>query len=247
MNVHIYRTISVYVGFILLFSACTFQLNRELTAGSKFQNFKYTLKDIEERDIKNQWLRGIPCTPPCWEGITPGMTTLTETFSILSQNISFVDIEIVHISKNSALRAIRIVETESGQSREYAVNVYSMPVAQGGVVTGFFIELPKMELQEVIAHYGPPSHVWAYIQPWSTDFQYWGVSLLWISQGFEIRVDGDGDFPIIDEKFIVGQRVNFFSPGIDGYNLAEGAHYHESEFFLWEGYGQIEDKAVILD
>jgi hypothetical protein len=36
--------------------------------------------------LERNWLKGIPCAPPCWENITPGKTTLTETLAVLKQN-----------------------------------------------------------------------------------------------------------------------------------------------------------------
>src|SRR5690349_8873700 len=37
-------------------------------------------------EVARHWLAGIPCAPPCWEGITPGQTTLPEALRILKAN-----------------------------------------------------------------------------------------------------------------------------------------------------------------
>ncbi|MBU0491270.1 MAG: hypothetical protein KKB13_05410 [Chloroflexi bacterium] len=37
-------------------------------------------------DWPTRWLKGIPCRPPCWEGITPGQTTAEEAVEILSRS-----------------------------------------------------------------------------------------------------------------------------------------------------------------
>lgn len=37
-------------------------------------------------DWSSHWLRGIPCTPPCWEGITPGHSTAHEALTLLQAN-----------------------------------------------------------------------------------------------------------------------------------------------------------------
>lgn len=37
-------------------------------------------------DWSYRWLKGIPCRPPCWEGITPGQTTAREAEEILRQS-----------------------------------------------------------------------------------------------------------------------------------------------------------------
>lgn len=33
-----------------------------------------------------RWLQGIPCQPPCWEGVTPGLSTVTETVTLLRRS-----------------------------------------------------------------------------------------------------------------------------------------------------------------
>jgi hypothetical protein len=33
-----------------------------------------------------RWLQGIPCTPPCWEGVTPGQTTVRDAIRIWNDN-----------------------------------------------------------------------------------------------------------------------------------------------------------------
>src|SRR5947209_4744604 len=37
-------------------------------------------------DWQYRWLKGIPCKPPCFEGITPGKTTAEEAVKLLQQN-----------------------------------------------------------------------------------------------------------------------------------------------------------------
>ena len=36
------------------------------------------------------WIKGLPCKPPCWYGITPGQTTETDAINIL-KSLPFVN------------------------------------------------------------------------------------------------------------------------------------------------------------
>lgn len=53
---------------------------------------RVTAADIWRR----RWLEGKPCRPPCWEGITPGTTTLSETLEILKAHPNITNVEYVH-------------------------------------------------------------------------------------------------------------------------------------------------------
>lgn len=37
-------------------------------------------------DQQTRWFTGIPCAPPCWEGITPGETSVQEAIELLNTN-----------------------------------------------------------------------------------------------------------------------------------------------------------------
>jgi len=40
---------------------------------------------ILQNDLRERWLHGIPCSPPCWEGIVPGKTTPEEARTLLEK------------------------------------------------------------------------------------------------------------------------------------------------------------------
>src|SRR5688572_2209141 len=40
----------------------------------------------ESIDLLTHWIDGIPCEPPCWQGITPGQTTAFQAVEILRSN-----------------------------------------------------------------------------------------------------------------------------------------------------------------
>lgn len=52
---------------------------------------------VTKADIwRQRWLKGEPCRPPCWEGITPGTTTLSETLEILKAHPNIINVEYLH-------------------------------------------------------------------------------------------------------------------------------------------------------
>jgi hypothetical protein len=45
-------------------------------------------------EMRTNWLAGKPCAPPCWEGITPGKTRLSEAVKLLNWHPQIRDIDI---------------------------------------------------------------------------------------------------------------------------------------------------------
>jgi hypothetical protein len=60
----------------------------------RVQAFQQGLWPIEQEHLPagvppgyaKRWLTGNPCAVPCWEGVTPGHTTVADAIKILNQN-----------------------------------------------------------------------------------------------------------------------------------------------------------------
>ncbi|HYF61559.1 MAG TPA: hypothetical protein VD886_02020 [Herpetosiphonaceae bacterium] len=114
---------------------------------------------------KTDWLRGIPCTAPCYAGITPGNTTIAEARSILERNPRVGALVerggFVEWGWNN-LDLIGGGGTQ-GESTEGGGAIFGPP---GGTelspVMGIAPRLEAVPFAAVIREFGTPSHIIAY-------------------------------------------------------------------------------------
>src|SRR5438105_4287379 len=103
------------------------------------------------------WLAGTPCAPPCWVGVTPGHTTVREALHIWGSD--------------PGIQPGSVITKEYGSDPSGYITWNWAGGAQGGsagykpgvadpVVDTISPELPDaFTLQQVIDHYGQPTHI----------------------------------------------------------------------------------------
>jgi hypothetical protein len=190
--------------------------------------------------LLERWLSGIPCEPPCWEGVRIGEMTAMEAREVLGENPLVAKVEgyrALSIELNTRvgfslgpLRAEARFEDRADQVI-YAVHT-ALPVA---TPLGRFIEV-----------YGEPSHVIAFAehdphtgQPPHT----WRVRVLWVSQGLAIVIGGGEPFPQIDES-LEFDSISYYIPGLEGYAQAIGSPPQVALARPWHGYDTFEAYAT---
>lgn len=245
------KTILLLIGCLMVLAACTPSdstiplrqtpsVNPTITA---------TVKVTPTLSVRGRWLQGVPCAPPCWEGITPGTTTFTESLTLL-ENAPYISEQTVTIHDDySGIYIHRVMPGDRAGLQEHSTSISAAPLGEGGVVKRIFLSAPKMKLGEVVAQYGTPSHVRILIEPIGPHGvpEHWRVTLLWLSQGFEMNVLGGLEFPNVDERFVVGQQIIYFPPGIAGYEETMGGDFAAHTFIPWDGYGQLDYQVIIGD
>ncbi|HSQ18189.1 MAG TPA: hypothetical protein VLM83_10855, partial [Anaerolineales bacterium] len=102
---------SVFVGVIgllglLYCTACDLQWDNTaavetqssftLTPGTIQVDQEMHLVTLEQ--LRNRWISGTPCAPPCWEGITPGQTSADEAIEILISNPMITNVDDTYFS-----------------------------------------------------------------------------------------------------------------------------------------------------
>ena len=144
------KTIMQYRGFIPLFF-----LLIVITGYSVFQN-----QSTRTSTVNSEWVtrffKETDCSLPCWEGITPGVTTIHEAAELLASNSLFdllygpklrfedpTQYEIVWKTKQQ--------KTEGGQARS---------LGTGDLVwwlnLGFTGEGPTITLEDIVTNFGEP-------------------------------------------------------------------------------------------
>jgi hypothetical protein len=137
------------------------------------------------RSAQYSWLDGSDCRPPCWEGITPGVTTVTATAELLraSPTIQYV--------VGADLAALNPLSREG----EYQINWgWTPPGSLGGYAfalngsliidhVGLLLDAP-VTFATVQERFGPPSHALLAIipDPHSNDVT-WKLELIYLEQG----------------------------------------------------------------
>ena len=179
------------------------------------------------------WWQNPVCQPPCWYGITPGITTITDTAKILSE------LPWVKITYGPA----RPLDTGSDMQLDW---VAKQPDHVGGLVASddqgkITVSLRvngklSTRLEDVVEAFGPPSDVMA------LDCEY-GVCetrLIYISSGMMLVVTPPRDsrrFVKITPDTQV-KEICFFPPGREGYFSAFPIYSDAFVIFAvpWEGY-----------
>jgi hypothetical protein len=148
-----------------------------------------------------RWLEGIPCSPPCWEGITPGQTTAKQAFEILKKSPLILNPKLGYEAvnwnwaNNDALGGeVRFERSDLNQT------IYWIRPS---------IKV-KFSLESVIERYGEPSHIIAF------KFEPSPVSK---TAGYDIVV------------FYVKQGMQFFGTFADKNGFAKNLMLNKFEFF----------------
>jgi hypothetical protein len=182
----------------------------------------------------NRWLLKEPCAAPCWEGITPSVTTAEEAQKLLQQNPSFSDVEIRFMKDdpNSGWmtwiwRGTQIQsEAEfDGPSSEHIIYKVSIGLRD------------PIKLKDITSAYGYPTYVQAEAEGGDIPNQLaYGLHLYYISSGFYLVISNTNVMvkPIISSEALIG-AVFFFSPSIQGLNKALGRINIQNQLIPWQG------------
>jgi hypothetical protein len=173
------------------------------------------------------------CQPPCWEGITPGVTTMTETVKIL-EGLPWVEIK---------FGPEKPLPNKGDITLEWD---FTRPSSRGGVAYAFdngvikklLFSVLSTQLQNVIESHGFPSDV--FIDGCSHGSC--STRLIYMTTGMVIKLyldwdrDAEGDVKVSPENEII--TIEFFAPGEQGF-LAAYPQYSESFpkwSYPWGGY-----------
>jgi hypothetical protein len=102
---------------------------------------------------RNRWLHGIPCRAPCWEGVTPGETSLADALRIWSENELMRNVRAAGDGLRPNWGEV-VWNWTSNIEGGFAPFDKGSPTQQ---VLGIQVALPRVyDLNEVIAAYGTP-------------------------------------------------------------------------------------------
>ena len=179
-------------------------------------------------DWQTRWLKGIPCQPPCWEGITLGQTTGEEARERLKQNPLIASVETGTYDKYEGLSWV----WKDGTSGGYGY--YSSQNANRYVYHIRPYYHTVFHLRDIIQSLGEPTHVIAtgIRSPYEGNRVYYVTWIVYLSKGFVLYADGK----YLDEDKLFG-NLEFFTPTVDGLRLVMvGAGRHPEWLVPWQGF-----------
>ncbi|HEX2914517.1 MAG TPA: hypothetical protein VH186_27195 [Chloroflexia bacterium] len=171
-------------------------------------------------DWQYRWLQGIPCKPPCWEGLIPGQTTGEEALNILKQNPLVAVAEISYPGPTTGGNYVGWNWVTAPKNRYGSVGDGGDAVFRGSAHVIDLIR-PKytitFKLSQVIAKYGEPSHVIA-IDVTGPDLgspkEYY-LGFVYLPMGFLLYLK-TGNIPTLTADIALS-GPQFFIPGEDGF------------------------------
>lgn len=186
---------------------------------------------------KNNWLKGVPCRAPCWEGITPGQTSGQQAMEILQRNPFIKDVELRSgpFYGDKGVLVWNWINGTPGGDLSYHLGTPDQLVYQ------IRPEISLVQLGEVIDAYGEPSHIVAAAEHGvdigsGTVYQ---LDFIWLSNGFAMRHSNSGPDlhtkPSFDSEMILWQ-VTFFIPTLDAASHVIPTGQNRVRLSKWEGF-----------
>ncbi|HVG01048.1 MAG TPA: SBBP repeat-containing protein [Chloroflexia bacterium] len=111
--------------------------------------------------FERRWLDGVPCAPPCWEGITPGRTTLTDAVRLLQESPAVQPQTVLFRPWGQPEEGLGYIEWDWRGSEGGGQVLYDRTQGEA-VVTDIspYLDI-SFTLGDVIAAYGEPTHIHA--------------------------------------------------------------------------------------
>lgn len=170
-------------------------------------------------DWPSRWLKGIPCRPPCWEGITPGKTTPAEAVEILRSSPLVANAKMATDPLLSSLGYV-IWDWVGGRAGGEA-NYSTQALTQTLYIIGPYLST-SFRFQDVIQAYGEPSHILAtaaHGPDIGSGISYY-LQLVYLPQGFALAAGGSRKPALSEDMFLNGP--SFFAPTTEGFIAAFG-------------------------
>jgi hypothetical protein len=169
------------------------------------------------------YLTGTPCSIPCWQGITPGVSDEVAVQAVISSLDS--------VKQNLVKRRVGLTRVSGAVSYvfqdvsgdHYSINLYD------GIVYQIQISTSDLALEDVIDAFGPPDSVYATRRPnQHTIYDYYEVQFFYPDKGVHIigsecAEDCDASHFSGNDVYvgsdISGSRLSFFAPNSDLYTV----------------------------
>jgi hypothetical protein len=221
-----YFKLLVSLGVLIIFNAACQTTNVSTPVPSATSSFL--------QKWWNMWLVNSSCQPPCWQNITPGVTTIDEAISILEK-----------------LPEIKITsKSEFGVSWDFIQNKDeggTVGISEDGIVRTIWLSSVserKLLLKTIVASYNEPE----YVKPYDCREGMCVTALVYPDEGLILSVfventgynssqeeDPNPEIEILPDTVV--NRVYFIEPGLESFrNLLR--LQAADPIMDWKGYGK---------
>ncbi|MBI5713980.1 MAG: hypothetical protein HZC38_11260 [Chloroflexi bacterium] len=198
-------------------------------------------------ETRGKWLRNNPCTPPCWENITPGKTTVGEALNSIKVNPMFSKVEFFRKPDSSwgyifiYWKAILDNWTVSDISASAAYASGDSDVNQRSILT-IRVNSINLKLGDLIQSYGEPTHITGYgkAEP-PNGPTIWTLQIIWLQKGFMAHGGYKGSEPKIQNDLLFDELI-YFPPG--DYGVVAGSYDYLKFFKPWHGYDDLNGYSI---
>jgi hypothetical protein len=192
-------------------------------------------------DWMRNWLHSIPCSAPCWEGITPGQTRVIDAVEQLNQSALVTRLRLherLNADDDDQVFWDWIAQDAGGGSFHYP----QQPGSQ--IIAGTRVVFPTLfRLQEIVTAYGSPSHIVpsaaVFRDPHSTQATVvYNLVVIYLSRGFYLTLSDPSPVkPILSPDLLLHGDVTFFTPTSAGLNAAVPPGWWDStDLVPWQGF-----------
>ena len=189
-------------------------------------------------DVNSQagrWLKGVPCQPPCFEGVIPGQTTASQALTLLQKTQYASNVK---IGETSMGRDFGTLEWDwEGKAKYYTSSDKEI---SKNVIFSIYSGIPAtFRLGDVIAAYGSPSHVLAataLTQNPKYPVQY-SLYIIYLKKGFSLTTPlyiSNINKPTINSETLLRSPF-FFAPTTEGIRAAWSMSPNAFTN-VWQGY-----------
>lgn len=189
-----------------------------------------------DRLIDKSIITGVPCAPPCWQGIVPGVTSSHQALEILKKSPYIENGTIKQAGSIFSGGCTWFYRSPSGRIQP-GLNW------QNGIVDTIQMGLTfELTVQEAIEKFGYPEAV-SVVEGGEPEHWYWIVILYYPSRGVELKAYTTEFSKFIKPTTEVGS-VLLFSPvtlekRINEINEGQSSLFQMNNYLDWKGYGDV--------
>ncbi len=186
---------------------------------------------LASSDWTARFLGRVPCEPPCWEGVTPGLTTADDAFRIFKSS-----------------PALKNVQMPDANSYGYGSISWNWADRSGGGYAHYYVhnkiigeikilQPPRYIVENVIKAYGEPKHIAALrvrnVEAMETGRGIYGTYFVYLGYGFALGESGLYDKPSLG-KDMNWPVLTFFGTTRGSFEDALGVPFES--LVPWEGF-----------
>ena len=194
-------------------------------------------------ELRERWLGGVPCAPPCWEGIIPGQTPADEAIEILSLNPIFANVDYANISRYDQVSFQLQYLDEQGNVDSLSGQLHCDHLPGDQIIRVITVQIPPTPLSTIITSYGAPSYA-ATLEDLRAVPSEWSVYIIWEIAGLQLWKWNLDISQRVGENLLF-EYADYFEPGLENYYTAFGQGW-ENTLFLWHGYADLPEYQYIL-